>query len=213
CKTCGTVFKQRAGSHLGGSGCKKCQYAILPQNQPRAVDDFENRCKKLHDNRYKYCGDYKGGRYKINIFCKCHQEYFLQNADAHLLKGQGCPKCNLSRGGKRVETYLKGKKINFECEKKFDGCKFKKPLSFDFYLPDFNLCIEYDGELHYYPIAIFGGTKTLVETKLRDEIKDKFCKKEGIKLLRIPFFEFNRIEEVLENELFSQKYSVFLAVK
>lgn len=203
CKACGTVFEQRADSHLAGRGCRKCQYAILPQNQPLSVDDFENRCKKLHENKYQYCGDYKGSRYKINIFCKYHKENFLQGANAHLLKGQGCPKCNLSRGEKRVEAYLKCKKINFECEKNFYGCRFKKPLSFDFYLPDFNLCIEYDGELHYYPIAIFGGIKTLAETKLRDEIKNNFCKKESIKILRIPFFEFNRIEEILENELFS----------
>ena len=74
-------------------------------------------------------------------------------------------------------------------------------MSFDFYLPNLNLCIEYDGEIHYYPIIRFGGMNKLMEIQLRDSIKNEFCKNQGIELLRIPFFEYNRIEEILKEKL------------
>lgn len=201
CKKCGGVFSQRASSHLVGYGCKKCCYDLLPQNQPRAVDDYESRCRKIHEDKYKYCGDYKGGRYKIKILCKHHQEYFYQNAFAHLLKEQGCPKCNLSKGEIKIEKFLKQRQVNYVCGKKFPECRFKQPLPFDFYLPDLNLCIEYDGRLHYYAVQRFGGKSKLLYTQNNDAIKTKFCEDQGIDLLRIPFFEYPNVEWILEQKL------------
>lgn len=201
CNKCKFVFEQRASSHLEGCGCRRCQYNNLPQNQPREVEVFEERCRKVHDDRYEYCGDYRGGRYKIKIWCKTHKEHFHQNADAHLLKKQGCPKCCLSKGEIKIEKWLKSHKVKYDYERRFPGCKLKFELPFDFYLPDYNLCVEYDGAQHYYPITKFGGKKTLLATQKRDKIKTDFCAAEGIDLLRIPFFEYKNIEKMLEQKI------------
>lgn len=74
-------------------------------------------------------------------------------------------------------------------------------MPFDFYLPDYNTCIEYDGELHYKAVDYFGGDDALSNTKCRDEIKTQYCKENNIKLIRIPYWEFDNIEEILNREL------------
>lgn len=80
-------------------------------------------------------------------------------------------------------------------------------LSFDFYVPSMNLCIEVDGAQHYKPGNFGNMTKEECETKFidakhRDEIKTEFCKSNGIKLLRIPYSAFrrhkNNYKEILE---------------
>ena len=201
CKSCGVVFEQRAGSHLEGRGCKKCQISKLPQNKPKPIKDFENECRKIHENKYEYCGDYKSGRKKIKIFCKKHKKWFKQNAGAHLLKKQGCPKCSLSKGELRIELYLKLNKIKYKYEKRFNECRIVFPLPFDFYLPNYNLCIEYDGEHHFYSIDCFGGEEKLKETQKNDDFKTLFCLNNNIDLLRIPFYDFDLIEKILDNKL------------
>ncbi|RTK97161.1 MAG: hypothetical protein EKK64_02035 [Neisseriaceae bacterium] len=205
CNVCENVFKQRPGSHLEGTGCRFCVYKKLIQNQPKSFFEFEQQCKKEHDNKYEYCGDYKGGKKKIKIFCKKHEEYFMQNASAHLLKKQGCPKCNFSRGEIKIEKFLKSKNIKFEHGKKFEDCKLKLSLPFDFYLADYNLCIEYDGQQHHSPISYFGGVKRFKEYQKKDKIKTNYCSEKKIDLIRIPFWEYDKIEEILEKKIRFEK--------
>jgi len=201
CRICGSIFKQRPSSHLEGIGCKKCAYRKLPQNIPMPANVFEERCKKLHDGKYEYFSDYVGNHAKIKIRCKKHDCIFFQSAGAHLYHGQGCPKCDASKGELRVDRFLKESGITYEAEKKFAGCRDKGELAFDFYISCKNTCVEYDGEQHYRPISYFGGRKYLQQVKHHDEIKSKFCADNGIKLVRIPFFEYNHIEEILRREL------------
>jgi hypothetical protein len=204
CNDCGNTFEQMPHSHLDGCGCPKCQYSNLPQNKPMDITIFESRCKKMHDNRYVYNQDYKGLRYKIKIYCKKHKEYFFQEANAHLLKGQGCPRCCLSKGEIIIEKYLKSHGVKYEYEKRFDDCKNKQRLSFDFYIPELYICIEYDGQQHFYPVKYFGGKRKFLITKKHDKIKTDYCKKNNIKLLRIPFYEINNIEKILsKNKIIS----------
>lgn len=83
----------------------------------------------------------------------------------------------------------------------FINCRNIYPLKFDFYLSDYNLCIEYDGELHYKSIEYFGGEKTLKQTQINDKIKTNFCLNNDIKLIRIPYWELKSINNKL-NEFF-----------
>ena len=74
-------------------------------------------------------------------------------------------------------------------------------MPFDFYLPAYNLCIEFDGEQHFKSIKHFGGEKRLSIQKIKDNIKTEYCKNNNIKLLRIPYYDFNNIEKILEKIL------------
>ena len=84
--------------------------------------------------------------------------------------------------------------------------RIRRRLSFDFYLPDFNLCIEYNGHQHYRPVNFGGISDKKAQKKYdaqihRDQIKRDFCNKNNIKLIEIPYWNFDNIEEILEREL------------
>jgi hypothetical protein len=114
---------------------------------------------------------------------------------------------SMSIGEKRIYNYLMKKNIEFECEKTFDGCKNIMPLRFDFYLPSYNLLIEFDGEQHF-KIGNFADTLEENERKFKnckknDEIKTKYCQDNDITLLRLHYslLTDNVLEWELDNEL------------
>ena len=83
----------------------------------------------------------------------------------------------------------------------FDSCKYINKLNFDFYIPEFNTCIEFDGIQHYKPVKEFGGLKEFENIKKRDECKNKWCVENNIKLIRIKHSEINMIGEILNTNL------------
>ena len=116
------------------------------------------------------------------------------------MKGQGCPFCSASTGELFIWEYLNNYNINCIFQHSFEDCRYKRPLRFDFYLPDYNMCIEFDGRQHFcyntkYSLGRFD------DIKKRDKIKDDYCKDNNIKLLRISYEDQDRIEEILKKEL------------
>ena len=101
-----------------------------------------------------------------------------------------------SKGPLKIVDILSKNSITYEREYTFDDClspKGKK-LKFDFFLPDYDILIEYDGEQHFLPQS-FGDTKITGEDKLKqnqeyDDIKNQYCKKNNKKLIRIPYTRY-----------------------
>ena len=185
---------------LKGQGCPKCA-----RNAKKTTEEFKREMKKINEN-IEILGEYINDSTKIKVRCKI-DGYEWEVKPNDLLKGIGCPKCNESKGEKRVAKYLDNKNIEYERQYKFDNCKSKKELPFDFYIPSLNIAIEYDGEYHYM-IINRGKSDTyerafnrFVGTKVRDTIKTIYCKENNIKLIRIPYWDFDKIEEILEKEL------------
>ena len=81
--------------------------------------------------------------------------------------------------------------------KDFDGSS--KTIEFDIYIPELSLIIEYDGKQHYYFDSYFH--KNLLSNFIiqvnRDHLVEDYCKENNIKLLRIPYLDYNRLEEVI----------------
>lgn len=92
-----------------------------------------------------------------------------------------------STGETIIENILNKYSIFYEREKTFDGCVNKKKLRFDFYIPDKNICIEYNGIQHYQKVDRFGGEDTFNYQKYNDSIKINFCKENNINLLIISY--------------------------
>lgn len=114
-----------------------------------------------------------------------------------------CPHCKSSKGEKKIEDFCIKNNLKYKTQYKIKQCKNKKELPFDFALFDKNklLClIEYDGELHYKSIDFFGGEKALLYRQKCDNIKNEFCKNNGIKLIRIPY-TIEDIEAYLNKEI------------
>lgn len=139
--------------------------------------------------------------------CLCSCGKYSVVASTNLLRGMtmSCGCLVQSRGEMRITKFLEGLNINFEGQKRFSDCRDKNPLPFDFYLPNFNMCIEYDGRQHFEPVNFSSNpqeTKDNFElTNRHDKIKTKYCKDNNIKLLRIPYTELDNIEKILSDNL------------
>jgi hypothetical protein len=189
-------FEQTPNVHLRGSGCLKCGYE---KNGVRLeLNDFFDKCKEVHNNKYRYDETvYTTTRDIIKIFCPKHGE-FTQTASSHLYGKCGCSRCKESKGENKIRIFLKRNNIIFEQEKTFDNCFHKSKLIFDFYIPENNLCIEFDGIQHFKPMSFFGGKEGYEDTIKRDGIKNKFCLENNIDLIRISYKEIRKIEEILK---------------
>lgn len=190
------VFEQTPNNHLSKKqGCSKCS-----GKYKKTTIDFINDAKKIHGDKYDYSlVEYKNIYTRIIIICPIHG-IFKQKPEHHM-NGNGCPKCNSSKGEKIISNILKTKNFDFETQKMFNGCIYKRKLPFDFYLPNYNLCIEYDDIQHYEPIEFFGGEKAFIKNQNRDKIKNQYCKDNNIVLIRIKYDENinNKLVHVLND--------------
>lgn len=125
--------------------------------------------------------------------CKKCGAPFLARMD-HLESGRGscyCHRCRAkSKGETVVQSILDDFNIAYISQFIFPDCvniKTNYPLRFDFYLPEYNCCIEYDGEQHYKAIDMYGGEEGLQKNQYRDAIKNAYCKQHNIQLIRIRY--------------------------
>lgn len=193
-------FWQTPNDHLSGCGCPSCWKEHLGELKKLTLEEFVEKARKIHGNLYDYSKvKYIDSHGEIEIICSKHDS-FWQSASSHLC-GCGCPKCRSSKGEIAVRKFLIDYGIKFEEQKRFDECKYKYKLPFDFYIPQNNICIEFDGEQHFKK-ANFNShltdeekLKRLQSIQLRDQIKNDYCEKNGINLLRIRYDE--NVEEKL----------------
>lgn len=179
--------------------CRECG------NENKIIWTKEKIIDFVENNNYNFIEfiNYKGYLSRIKISCGKHGSYEVDFGN--FKNGFRCPYCNMesieSKGEKEVEKILKKFKVKYNKQHTFEDCKYKKYLPFDFYLPDFNIIIEYDGEYHFEIIEHFGGFNKFIDTKIRDTIKNIYCKDNNIKLIRIPYWDFNDIDKILSKEL------------
>lgn len=128
--------------------------------------------------------------------------------------GHGCPKCNMSNYEKRVELSLIHNNITYTTQYKFNDCRDKLPLPFDFYLPKLNILIEVDGQGHYMPINFNGASdeksqKSYQKTVSHDKIKTQYCEFNNIKLIRIPYYDLDNKNINLDDYLLEKIHKIF----
>lgn len=134
--------------------------------------------------------------------CDCGNETVVPSNSLIAGHTQSCG-CLNSQYNMRIHLYLEERGINHQTEYgvQVDG----RHLRFDFYLPNYNLLIEYDGEQHFRPVAFNGDKELAVERfkmgQERDAIKNKYCEDNQINLLRIPYWESENIETIISNHL------------
>lgn len=116
-------------------------------------------------------------------------------------KNAPCPKCKMSKGEYSIKCYLDKNCVKYFYEYSFSDCKNIKKLRFDYYLPDYNICIEYQGEYHYWVLDGISNEKMLNTQIKCDKIKDNYCKLHKIKLIKIPYWEFNNIKNILRENI------------
>lgn len=196
----GHRYSVRANSLRIGRRCKKCsdkEKGIKSRVPYEKMVEYVNQDGyKLLTSKEEYNGTHSYCLFQCN---RSHNPY--RSKMSEFLQGSRCPTCRESKGEKKIRKILNECNVSFFQQHKFEDCRFKQVLSFDFYLSEYNLCIEYDGIQHYKIIEAFGGFNGFVETKIRDTIKNEYCKNNNIGILRIPYFKFDEIENILLNKL------------
>lgn len=144
---------------------------------------------------------YENNQSRFLLLCKNNHEWNITYANFQ--QGSRCPLCvdKISKGESKILDYFNNKQIKYIYQYKTDKCGFKQLLPFDFYLPDYNILIEFDGEQHYKIIKHFGGLDKFIDRKIRDTIKTIYCKENNITLIRIPYWDIDNIENILDKEL------------
>lgn len=210
CKEHG-IFEQSPYSHVKSkNGCPKC--AGLNLN----TEDFIKLCKKVHGNDYNYdLVNYIDCYHKVKIKCNTCNLIFDAIPSAHSRCKTGCPQCNKSKGEIEVGNWLRKRNINFIPQKTFKNCIGRtRPLPFDFYLPDYNICIEYDGIGHFEPVNFRGGMsekemyEEFLNGKRSDKTKNFFCLDNKIPLIRIPYYNVDKKLKNLEYLIKLNKFIV-----
>lgn len=195
CMLDGYAWYATPSNILSGHGCPKCKVNNIKIHRTKSHEDYVKDVVEVNPN-IEVVGRYINSETKILHRCLIDgcEWYALPS---NILSGHGCPCCNQSIGEKRISIYLNKYSILYIPQYTFDDCKNKKGLPFDFYLPDYNICIEYDGEQHFRPVEYFGGEKGFIERQYNDTIKNTYCKKNKIILLRIAYNQ--NIEAELDN--------------
>lgn len=194
---CNKEFKMKASTFLNGSRCPHCA------GKRKTTKSFKQEIKELVGYQYTVLGKYKGAKSKIKIkHNKCG--YIYKVTPSNFLNGRRCPKCKgigSSSGEKIINIFLKTNNIKSIYEYSHKKCRNKYKLSFDFKIKGKPILIEYNGRQHYKPVKYFGGKNAFEQQKINDKIKKDFCKENNIKLIIIPYWEKDNIEEILKKEL------------
>lgn len=94
-------------------------------------------------------------------------------------------KTKMSYGEILIADYLYSIDVKYNFDKSLKDCNSR--LRFDFYLPDYNTCIEFDGIQHFQSVSVFGGDEEFEKTKIRDVIKNEWCKLNNINIIRFRY--------------------------
>lgn len=181
-------FEQTARDHLQGAGCPKCGKERISNALKHNITIFIEKAFFIHGNRYDYSqSEYINSKTKLKIKCQIHG-YFYQTPGNHL-NGAGCPRCSESKGEKIISSILNKHNIKYIREYKIPNTEYK--LRYDFYLPDYNLLIEFQGIQHYEPVQTFGGEDAFKQLQFRDNFKKGLTELVKLKIL---YFNYKQLK-------------------
>ena len=204
CRQCGKIFEQRPCDHINKKyGCPECgkkrRGKLIAKKTRKTTEQYVEEAIALLGNTFDYSRvNYVNNKTNIEIICKKHGS-FWQRPDHHLKDFVGCPKCRASGPEQVIINYLDSNKIEYDFQKTFEECKSIKELPFDFYIPNINLLIEYQGEQHYKEMR-FEGTDLAYRQKC-DKLKKDFAISKGFDFLEIPYWENKNIRKILDENI------------
>lgn len=209
--------EQKYSIHVGlGCGCPKCANYPNKKSPLERCQEWIAKCiEKYGEGRYDYSHaheDYVNNDSLVWIRCCLHDHWFKTTPDNNLRTANGsCPVCSAefteTQGEAEVRRWLlKHDIINFKQDEvtlpnENPRCR-RQYLRPDFWLPDYNLFIEYNGEQHYEDVDyFFNDDFTFEDQQIRDQTLRDYCQRHGHRLLEIPYWDFQRIGEILTDEL------------
>lgn len=210
CVRCGYIYMACPDALKAGNTCKKCAMKYVQQLRIKSNDQFLAEVRRYNPNcdMFDILTPYEKDELPVRCRCKlCGNEW---NVMAHNLisktRASSCPECSMSHGEGMIRQYLKSHNIEYESQKEYTGlCGLRgKNLRYDFFLPAYNLLIEYQGEFHDGSVKY--QTYEMVDAqKEHDKRKREYAEKNNIKLLEIWYWDKDKIDEILNKELLASK--------
>lgn len=202
-------WKIRMADRNKGSGCPYCS-GRYPSDENNLLIANPKLCEEWNYEK----NDKKPEEYLPNSMqvvwwiCKDCGDIWKSNINNRHY-GTGCPKCSESKGEKRIKEICKLYNIPFDKQYTFDNLigvgggllKFDVPIFWDEEKTKLRILIEFDGEQHFKWIKGWLSKKDFKETQHHDRLKNEYCKKNNIPLLRIKYDQFDNIEQILQKEL------------
>lgn len=210
CNKHGISFSKKAKDALGSIGCEMCLHEFRTSFCKKSEDIFDEELYNFNKDIIRI-GNYINSRIKTQFKCLLCNSIFERTPD-DALNIKNCPICtNKYSGEVEIEKFLLYNNISYIFQKRYNKCRDKKPLPFDFYFKDINVLCEFQGEYHYFPVDFKGSGKKWAENKFKyterhDAIKSKFCEENNIRLLEIPYWEKENINEILMS--FFKQYGI-----
>lgn len=206
CGDCGKIRKASLSSIMNSKGhCPECGAKYLGRQMALSPTEVEKRINSVNGNKLLNPEDYKSvGVKNLKIRCSCGNIFTVSLGNYMWGTPNRCRFCSqkTSKGELKILTKLEDMGIKYEQEKCFSDCKDKRCLPFDFYLPDHNTIIEFDGQHHYFPTH---SMCTYQYTIKHDKMKNEYCKQNHINLIRIPYWEYQNIDQILEEKFSKNK--------
>ena len=199
-------FWQTPSVHKQGHGCPRCGDIAKWASTRTSQQEFISRLERIFENcEYDFSQSvYKSQYQLVKIICPKHG-MFKKSAHSLLYRQSGCPYCKMSSGELKIRNLLIKHNILYKYQYYFKDCRgVRNPMPFDFYLPQSNTCIEYDGKQHFQPVSIFGGQKAFQDIQFSDKLKNEYCLQNNIRLLRIPHWDYKNIEVIFSKNLLSK---------
>lgn len=197
CLIDGHIWETTPYHILHNSGCPMCANRKQSERQTFSHEEYIKRLNTVTNNIIPLEEYIQNGIPILHKCLKCNHEWSVSPYSL-LTDYTGCPKCNCTKGENRIIRFLEDNCIDYIFQKKFEDLKNINFLYYDFYIPNLNSLIEYDGEFHYIDIFKNGSFEGV---KFRDKLKNEYAKNNNIKLIRIPYWDFDNIETILRTQL------------
>lgn len=200
--SCGNVFNRTFNKFKNANQimCSECSKKSIAKKLKLEYDYVYNFILSKGDTLISK--EYINNSTNLEIKCKCGELFYRKFDNYKNLNQYHCTKCGTSsKGESKIMEILDRYNINYGCRTSYKECRFKHLLLFDFVLYDKNIIIEYDGRQHFEIVKDFGGFDSFIDTKIRDTVKNIFCKNNNITLIRIPYWDFDNIEDILIRDL------------
>lgn len=191
---CGNIISVPT-DRLTSGHTKSCGCLVNDTSRTVHTKDITGIRSGLLVARYRLDKQDERGNYYWHCSCDCGRFIEVRTTDILTHRISSCG-CEISRGETLVKDILNKENISFETQYVFTDCinpQTGARLKFDFYLPDYNCCIEYDGTQHFQECQ-WTKSEGLEKIQTRDKIKNIFCSSNNIRLIRIPYTDYGILD-------------------
>ena len=189
---CGRVMYVTPSSFLRGDSHCRC---VSKSGGKYNTNTFRDEVYRITNGKYSFIS----AEYKVNTELKFRNNITLATFKMKPLNFLSGSRENLLtyKGEVELDDYLTDINVFYKKQNRINYSRNRRGFV-DFYLPDYNTFIEFDGQQHHEPVKHFGGEEGLRKTQERDALKNAYAYEHGIKMIRIPYCYLNHIKEFLD---------------